>query len=73
MLPGAVVLAAEDAVAVFGGEGGAVREVLVHDVGPVAAGVGDEVEESGVLWVWGVLVKLIVVGCGFGLGVCWAW
>ena len=53
-VPRAVVLAAEDAVAVFRGEGGAVREVLVDDVGPVSADVGDEVEEFGVLWVRGV-------------------
>jgi hypothetical protein len=36
-------------VPVLGGEGGAVGEVLVHDVAPVAAVLGDEVEESCVL------------------------
>ena len=48
-----LVFAAEDAKAVLGGEGGAVGEVLVDNVAPVAAVMGDEVEEFGVLeWWW---------------------
>ncbi len=61
------MLAAEDAVAVLGGEGGAVGKVLVDYVGPVAACAGDEVEESGVLW-GGVGLSWFVVGSEKGIG-----
>jgi hypothetical protein len=61
----AVLLAAQDAVAVLGGERGAGGEVLVHDVAPVAAGLGDEVEEAGVLVVG---VRLGFVSYWFVLG-----
>lgn len=55
------MFAAQDAVAVLGGERGARGKVLVHDVAPVAAGLGDEVEEEGVL----------VVGAWLGFGFVW--